>query len=124
MMPQGDYTYDPLSCGLLSRVRGRTFSPEVVPGSRTGVHAAMSEIRLNEAYTWQAAYNAAILETDNAAMPLRVYEALAAIEQRCLSPIEEDSEEDRALRAAEVGLQTLRAERTGFEALNSISAEA
>jgi hypothetical protein len=82
------------------------------------------DTQLNEIYPWQAAYNAAILETDESAVPLRVYEALAAIEQRQLSRIEEDSEEDRALRAATLALQTLRAERTGeFEGRNSTSDE-
>jgi hypothetical protein len=82
----------------------------------------MRDIQLNQVYPWQAAYNAAILETNESAMPLRVYEALAAIEQRRLSPIEEDSAEDRALRAAAMALQTLRAERTGeFEGRNSSS---
>jgi hypothetical protein len=82
----------------------------------------MSDTQLNEIYSWQAAYNAAILETDQAAMPLRVYET--AIEQRQLSPIEDDSEEDRALRAATLALQTLRVERVnGFEGRNSTSDE-
>ena len=63
-------------------------------------------------YPWQAAYQAAILETDDAALSLRIYEALAAIEQRRLSELETDSEEGRALEAAERGLWALKAERT------------
>ena len=66
---------------------------------------------MNEKYTWQAAYQAAILETDNASMSLRIYEALAAIEQRRLSDLDLGSEEDRALQDAERGLQALKAER-------------
>jgi hypothetical protein len=66
---------------------------------------------MNETYSWQAAYKAAILETDNAAIPLRIYEALAAIEQRRLSDLEPGSEEDRALEDAERGLLALKAER-------------
>ena len=66
---------------------------------------------MNETYTWQAAYRAAILETDNAAIPLRIYEALAAIEQRRLSDLEPGSEEDRSLEDAERGLLALKAER-------------
>ena len=66
---------------------------------------------MKEKYTWQAAYRAAILETDNAAMSLRIYEALAAIEQRRLSELEPEGEEDRALEAAERGLLALKAER-------------
>jgi 7,8-dihydro-6-hydroxymethylpterin-pyrophosphokinase len=41
-------------------------------------------------YLWQANYMSAILETDDALTPTRIYEALAAIEQRLLSPIEAD----------------------------------
>ena len=66
---------------------------------------------MKEKYTWQAAYRAAILETDNAAMSLRIYEALAAIEQRRLSYLEIDGEEDRALEDAERSLRALKAER-------------
>jgi hypothetical protein len=66
---------------------------------------------MDEKYTWQAAYNAAILETDNAAIPQRIYEALAAIEQRRLSDLEPGNEEDRALENAERGLLALKAER-------------
>jgi hypothetical protein len=68
---------------------------------------------MEEKYTWQAVYRAAILETDNAAMSLRIYEALAAIEQRRLSELESDGEEDRALEDAERGLLALKAERIG-----------
>ena len=66
---------------------------------------------MKEKYTWQAAYRAAILETDNAAIPLRIYEALAAIEQRRLSDLEPGGKEDRALEDAERGLLALKAER-------------
>jgi hypothetical protein len=46
-------------------------------------------------------------------MMIRIYEALAAIEQRRLTPVEPDGDEDRALTAAEEGLRCLIAERTG-----------
>jgi hypothetical protein len=62
-------------------------------------------------YLWQTVYLAAVLETDNAAMPTRIYEALAAIEQRLLSPIEEDGAEYRTLEDAQIGLLALKAER-------------
>jgi hypothetical protein len=62
-------------------------------------------------YPWQTAYLSAVLETDNVAMPTRIYEALAAIEQRLLSPIETD--EHKAIEDAQQGLLTLRAERAG-----------
>jgi hypothetical protein len=63
-------------------------------------------------YLWQTVYLAAVLETDNAAMPTRIYEALAAIEQRLLSPIEEDGTEYRAIQDAQRGILALKAERT------------
>jgi hypothetical protein len=66
---------------------------------------------MKEKYIWQATYQAAILETDNAAMSLRIYEALAAVEQRRLSYLEPGSEEDRALEDAERSLRALKAER-------------
>jgi len=66
---------------------------------------------MSERYMWQTAYNAAVFETDNAAIPLRIYEALAAIEQRRLSDLEPGSDEERALEEAERGLLALKAER-------------
>jgi hypothetical protein len=62
-------------------------------------------------YLWQQPYLTAVCETDNGLMMIRIYEALAAIEQRRLTPVEPDSDEDRALVAAEVGLKALIAER-------------
>lgn len=66
---------------------------------------------MSKTYIWQAAYRAAVLETDNAAIPSRIYDALAAIEQRRLSDLEPGSDEDRALEDAERGLLALKAER-------------
>jgi hypothetical protein len=63
-------------------------------------------------YAWQDAYRAAVCETDNGLMMIRIYEALAAIEQRRLTPVEPGSEEERALEAAETGLRSLITERT------------
>jgi hypothetical protein len=63
-------------------------------------------------YLWQTAYLSAVLETDNAAMPTRIYEALAAIEQRRLNPVEAGGDEDMAIEDAQRGLLTLKAERT------------
>jgi hypothetical protein len=60
-------------------------------------------------YSWQQAYLAAVLETDNDLMPLRIYEALAAIEQRLLSPM--DAFEQKTVDDAQTGLLTLKAER-------------
>ena len=61
-------------------------------------------------YAWQEPYTAAILETDDAKMPSHILEATAAIEQRLLSPVE-SSEEQQAIRNAQEGIATLRAER-------------
>jgi hypothetical protein len=66
---------------------------------------------MEERYPWHAAYQTAILETDDAAISLRIYEALAAIEQRRLSYLEIGGEEERALEDAERGLLTLKTAR-------------
>jgi hypothetical protein len=61
-------------------------------------------------YSWQAAYHAAVLETDPAQMPVRCYEALAAIEQRLLSLVDWDGAEFRALTAADHAIRSLKRE--------------
>jgi hypothetical protein len=73
--------------------------------------ALKNEDSVNEKYFWMAAYKAAILGADDAAMSLSIYEALAAIEQRRLSFLEIDGEERQALEDAERGLRALKAER-------------
>lgn len=60
-------------------------------------------------YLWQAAYMAAVYETDDSLMDGRILEARAALEQRLLSPIE--GEEYRAIENAEKALEVLRGER-------------
>ncbi len=60
-------------------------------------------------YPWQAAYLAAVCETDDSLMDGRILEARSALEQRLLSPIE--GEEYRAIENAEKALEVLRAER-------------
>jgi hypothetical protein len=60
-------------------------------------------------YSWQQGYLGAVLETDKRPDAFRIYEALAAIEQRLLSPM--DAIEQRALADAQTGLLTLKAER-------------
>ena len=67
--------------------------------------------QMPSAYTWQAAYLAAVCETDDTRMLVRILEARAAIEQRLLLPIEEDSEEYQELKAAQVALHVLKSER-------------
>jgi hypothetical protein len=60
-------------------------------------------------YPWQAAYLAAVCETDDSLMDGRILEARAALEHRLLSPIE--GEESRAIENAKKALEVLRAER-------------
>jgi len=62
-------------------------------------------------YLWHATYMAAVCETDDSLMPGRILEAVSAIEQRLLTPAEIDDEEHRALKNAQVALETLRAKR-------------
>jgi hypothetical protein len=62
-------------------------------------------------YWWHAAYWAAVRETDESLMSGRILEALAAIDQRLLAPIEFDCDEDRAIKYAERALKMLKAER-------------
>jgi hypothetical protein len=62
-------------------------------------------------YLWYPAYFAAVCETNDELMPGRVLEALAAIEQRLLAPIEPGSDELGAIYDAQNGLQTLKTER-------------
>jgi hypothetical protein len=64
-----------------------------------------------ESYAWQSVYVRAILETDNSLITGRIDEGLSAIEQRRLSPIERDSDEDCALNDAEVKIKSLITER-------------
>ena len=62
-------------------------------------------------YSWQIDYIAALLETDESKLPRRPYEAIAAIEQRLLSPVEPGSVEDQAIKQAQKVLAVLRAEK-------------
>jgi hypothetical protein len=62
-------------------------------------------------YSWYAPYYEAICETDDSLMPDRILEALSAIEERLLSPIELESEELRAIENAQTGLERLKDER-------------
>ena len=65
-----------------------------------------------EIYGWQSIYVRAILETDDLLINERIYEAIFALEQRHLSPVERNSDEDCALNDAEVGIKALITERT------------
>ena len=62
-------------------------------------------------YAWQQPYIEAVLETDDTKMPHHLMEAMASIEQRLLSPVEENSEEFRAIQTTLASIQTLCKER-------------
>jgi hypothetical protein len=64
-----------------------------------------------EIYGWQSVYVRAILETDDLLITERIYEAISALEQRRLSPIESNSDEECALNGAEAGIKALITER-------------
>jgi hypothetical protein len=53
-------------------------------------------------------YLDAVFETDEAKIPIRVYEAIAAIEQRLLRPMEACSSEGIALQDAQSGIPVLK----------------
>jgi hypothetical protein len=61
-------------------------------------------------YAWEIPYFLAILQTDEASRTRAVYEAIEAMEQRRLTPV--NGAEDVALMSAEEGVQVLVAEMT------------
>jgi hypothetical protein len=61
-------------------------------------------------YTWHPTYHAAVCEIEDARMMGRILEARAAMEQRLLSPIEQDGREYRELVDAQNALATLTRE--------------
>jgi hypothetical protein len=75
---------------------------------------------MDEKYSWMATYRAAMLETDNEAMSLRIYEALAAIEQRRLSYLEIDGWENQALEDAERGRTKGTATRPIWDVIEAV----
>ena len=60
-------------------------------------------------YLWQDTYLSALTETDNSKLYARILEARSALEQRFLSPI--DDEELRAMGVAAVALDALQRKR-------------
>ena len=66
---------------------------------------------MNGTYIWQPAYLAAAYETNDEVMMGRILEARAAIEQRLLVHIDQDSAEYRELRAAQKALGLLKVQR-------------
>jgi hypothetical protein len=61
-------------------------------------------------YWWEIPYVLAILQTDEPSMHKALFEAIAALEQRRLSPV--NAAEENALAGAEAGLQLLIGETT------------
>jgi hypothetical protein len=60
-------------------------------------------------YAWQESYVHAVLETDPKLKFVQICEAVAAIEQRRLSPVETDNERNE-LENAEEGIRALISE--------------
>jgi hypothetical protein len=63
-------------------------------------------------YLWQDDYIAALAETDPTKHLRLVYQAMVALEQRRLSPLEPGSEEHQAVERAEKALQILKTSLT------------
>jgi len=64
-------------------------------------------------YPWQEPYLAAAQETDDAKRSCHLLEALAAIEQRLLSPIDVNSLEYKAIQNTRRGIDVLRQGQRG-----------
>jgi hypothetical protein len=65
----------------------------------------------SQIYAWQEPYLRAVQETDDSKIPGHLLEAIAAIEQRLLSPINKNSLEYKAIENTRRGIEVLRAER-------------
>jgi hypothetical protein len=61
-------------------------------------------------YWWEACFLEAVMETDESLKLARIYEAIAAIEQRLLSPVEPGSDEEIKVKAAQIGLSRLKSD--------------
>jgi hypothetical protein len=62
-------------------------------------------------FAWQQPYLDAVQETNDSKLPHHLLEAIAAVEQRLLSPIDKDSLEYKAIESTRRGIEILRAER-------------
>jgi hypothetical protein len=62
-------------------------------------------------YTWQVDYIAALLEIEDSKLPRRLHDAVAAIEQRLLSPVEPGIMEGQAIKQAQKVLAVIRTEK-------------
>jgi hypothetical protein len=68
-------------------------------------------------YSWQLDYIAALLEVDESKANRRLYEAISAIEQRLLAPLEAGSADEVALRQAQRVIAVLRERPTDLESV-------
>jgi hypothetical protein len=68
------------------------------------------EACMQKQFAWREAYVHAVLETNPELKFVKIYDAIAAIEQRRLSPVE--TEECWELEKAEEGVRALISERT------------
>jgi hypothetical protein len=59
-------------------------------------------------YPWQIPYFKTLYETDFSVLPIRVKEALEAVDQRLKSPVEPGSAEELALKRAKTGLLAMQ----------------
>jgi hypothetical protein len=66
---------------------------------------------MNAIYSWQTAYNSAILEANPTQLSIRINEARRAIDERLHRPIQIGSLEHTAMKEARTGLAELEAER-------------
>jgi hypothetical protein len=62
-------------------------------------------------YSWQVDYIAALLETNDSNVAHLIYKAIAAIEQRLLSPVEVGGEEEHSLQQAQKVLLIVKDEK-------------
>jgi hypothetical protein len=82
-----------------------------IDGKTTRIFVFFRVYRAEEArsvYLWQDEYIRALAERNPEKQMQMVYQAMVAIEQRRLSPLEAGSEEDQAIERAEKALQILK----------------
>jgi hypothetical protein len=68
---------------------------------------------MNRVYSWAAAYQTAVLETNPVTMANRIHEAVKAMEDRERGPFPIPETEQRSNEDAQTALATLKAERDG-----------
>jgi hypothetical protein len=68
---------------------------------------------MNRVYSWAAAYQTAVLETNPVTMAKRIDETVKAIEDGLRGPLPIPETEQRAMEDAQKALAALKAERDG-----------